>query len=199
MRVPPSPPTQPGYISWFCGIFPGLPALEGQPFLKPSNSESVTIRTRSNFETDSSCKNASDPARSTTDFEQVPFFLSQTYGVPFSKHIMHSAGSNPRGCGPALSGVRSPSAPVIHASAIFPHSLHVSAAAPCKKNKGGVHPTSAYTLCSTCWPSGLSFAGFPSSLQLERRTRPTRLLAHTSIHDAKIGRIAFARKSAFFK
>ena len=82
---------------------------------------------------------------------------------------------------------------------IFPHSLHVSAAAPCKKNKGGVHPTSAYTLCSTCWPSGLSFAGFPSSLQLERRTRPTRLLAHTSIHDAKIGRIAFARESAFFK
>ena len=107
--------------------------------------------------------------------------------------------ADPRGCGPALSGVRSLSAPVIHASPIFPHSLSVPAATPCKKNKGDVHPTSAYTLCSTCRPSGLSFAGFPSSPQLERRTRPTRLLAHASIHDAKIGRIAFARKSAFFK
>jgi len=40
-------------------------ARDGQPYLKPSNSESAEIRTRLNFGTDSGCKNASDPARPT--------------------------------------------------------------------------------------------------------------------------------------
>jgi hypothetical protein len=54
-------------------------AMDGQPYLKPSNSESMEIRTRQNFVTGSSCKNASGPARSTTDSERVPLSRSELF------------------------------------------------------------------------------------------------------------------------
>jgi hypothetical protein len=59
------------------GYHYGATATEGQPYLKPSNIESMKIQTRENFETIFSTKNASDPARST--IENVLRFDSKFY------------------------------------------------------------------------------------------------------------------------